>query len=162
MKKMTYLIIFSLSLSLLSACGWRLRGSDDGASLQQAVYLETASGEVYQRIKRTLEKKKNLASVAEADIQLALGKEFFDRRTSSVNNQARTTQYQLTLSVSYEVLDASGKPLTQKSTAELTRYYNFDQNAITSASKEEQALRKEMVRQVARQILQRISFLSKK
>jgi outer membrane lipopolysaccharide assembly protein LptE/RlpB len=162
MKHLTYFIAITLSLSLLSACGWRLRGSDDALNIQQAIYLETASGQVYQRISKTLTKKNLSVDVTMADIQLVLGEEYFERRSASVNDLAQTTQYQITLSVPYEIFDAGSKPLIKKTTAELTRYYTFNQNAINSSDKEEQALRKEMVRQVARQILQRVTFLSRK
>lgn len=163
MKKIAYLMIFTLSLSLLSGCGWRLRGSDDTASnIQQAIYLAPSSGQVYDRLNKTLTRKKLSTEITAADIQLVLGKENFVRRSASVNNQARTTQYQLTLSVPYKILNQASEPLTKETTAELSRYYTFNQNAITSSDKEEQALRKEMVRQVSRQILQRVIFLSKK
>jgi outer membrane lipopolysaccharide assembly protein LptE/RlpB len=162
MKHLTYFIAITLSLSLLSACGWRLRGSDDAMNIQQAIYLESASGKVYQRISKTLTRKELSADIATADIQLVLGEEYFERRSSTVNNLSQTTRYKITLSVPYEIFDASSKPLIKKTTAELTRYYTFNQNAITSSDKEEQALRKEMVRQVARQILQRVTFLGRK
>lgn len=161
MKKIAYLMIFTLSLSLLSACGWRLRGSDSSLDIQQAIFLASASGKVYEQIKKTLTNKGVITNAAEADIQLVLGEEYFERRRASVNDQAQTTQYQLSLSVSYEILNRAGEPLIQASHADLERYYTFNQNAINSSDKEEQALRKEMVRQVARQILLRVNFLNR-
>lgn len=161
MKKMTYLMILTLCVSLLSACGWRLRGSDS-IDIQQTIYLAPASGKVYAQIQKTLLRKEANANAAQADIQLILGDEYFERRRSSVNDQAQTTQYQLSLSVSYEIFDHSGTPLTQKTTANLERYFTFNQNAINSSDKEEQVLRREMARQVARQILQRVNFLNRK
>lgn len=161
MKKLTYFMIFTLSISLLSACGWRLRGTGDSLELQHTIFLASASGTVYERIKKTLTKKTALATIATADIQLELGEEYFERRRASVNDQAQTTQYQLTLSVPYEIFDRNGEPLITESRAELDRYYTFNQNAINSSNKEEQALRKEMTRQVARQILQRVNYLSR-
>lgn len=161
MKKFTYFMVFTLSLSLLSACGWRLRGSGDSLELQHTIFLASTSGTVYEQIKKTLTKKNVLASIAEADIQLELGDEYFERRRASVNNQAQTTQYQLTLSMPYAIFDRNGDPLIIESRVELDRYYTFNQNAINSSNKEEQALRKEMTRQVARQILQRVNYLSR-
>jgi LPS-assembly lipoprotein len=161
MKNITHLMILSVSLSLLSACGWHLRGSGNTVEVEQAIYLESTTGEVYKEIQKTLERKKLSVSIAEADLQLILGKEYFDRRSASVNTVAQTTQYQLSLSLTYEILDKESKPLIKESTAELTRYYTYNQNAVNSSDKEEQSLRKEMVRQVSRQILQRINFLSR-
>lgn len=161
MKKIAYLMILTLSLSLLSACGWRLRGSDAGLDIQQSIYLASATGKVYEQINKMLSNKQALTNAAEADIQLVLGDEYFERRRASVNDQAQTTQYQLSLSVSYEIFNNAGTPLIKESRADLERYFTFDQNAINSADKEEQALRKEMVRQVARQILLRVNFINR-
>ena len=161
MKILSYTLAALLLVSLLSACGWRLRGSDS-VDIQQAVYLAPGSGQVYDRIVRSLERKQASVEIVDADIQLTISDERSYRRSISVNNQAQTTQYQLTISVVYEILDKEGKVLAAESVAELSRYYNFNQNAIVSSDKEEQALRKEMVRQLARQILQRVQFLSNK
>ena len=162
MKKVQALVFLFLTLSLLSACsGWHLRGSDSNLQLQQKVYLEPTSGQVYKHLKAALVKKAALVDIVSADLQLLLGKEFSERRALTIDDNANTRQYQLTLSVAYEILDKSGKPLTEKTAAEVIRYYTFNQNAINSSDKEEQLLRQQMVRQLARQILQRISFLSK-
>lgn len=161
MKLLTHTLILTLCISLLSACGWRLRGSDS-VNIQQNVYLAEGSGDIYQRIIRSLERKQARADITSADVQLVLDEEFFDRRSISVNNQAQTTQYQLTYSVGYQILDKASKPLTEMTRIELSRYYTFNQNAITSSDKEEQSLRKEMVRQLARQILQRVQFVASK
>lgn len=162
MKKIAHLLIVMMAFSLTSACGWRLRGSDQQIDVQQLIYLESASGKVYDEIKKSLTKKQRIADLADADIQLVLGDEFYERRSASVNNQAQTVQYQLTMSVPYEILNTSDEPLAEKSRAELSRYYTYNQNAINSSDKEEQALRKEMVRQLAQQILRRVIFVSKK
>ncbi len=162
MVKTSSLLILFLSVFVLSACsGWHLRGSDSDVDVQQKIYLEGESGQVYTRLQRALEKKAALTDIASANIQLVLGKEYSDRRTITIDNNANTRQYQLTLAVTYELLDNTGKPLTEKTTAEITRYYTFNQNAINTSDKEEQSLRRDMVRQLARQILQRVGFLSK-
>ncbi len=161
MKYSTYLITLIFSVSMLSACGWHLRGSGESVSIQQAIYLEGKSGNVYSALNNTLERRELLKPLTQADIQLVILDERFERRTVAQDNQAQTTQYQLTLSVDYEILDTQSLPLTSVSTAEITRYFTFDQNAVTSADKEEQSLRKEMVQQVTQQILQRVIFLSK-
>jgi len=161
MKMYTRVIVLMLTASLLTACGWHLRGSGQSLELQKNIYLEAATGEVYRNIQRSLTRKKPAVDIVDADIQLVLGDERFDRRSVTVDNSAQTTQYQLTIYVPYQILDSSGKPLIKQSIAEVSRYYTFNQNAINSSDREERSLRKEMVRQLSRQILQRVQFLSK-
>ncbi len=161
MKSITYLLSLVLVAATVSACGWRLRGSDDGTLLQQTIYLSQSTGEVYSYLKKQLDKKQGAISIAEADINIVLGNERYDRRDSTVNSNLQTTQYKLTPSIPYEIVDKQGKPLTPQTSAEVIRYYTFNQNAINSSAKEEATLKREMVRQVARQILQRASFLGR-
>ena len=162
MKKITNIVIVALLIAATSACGWRLRGSGQEIDIQQSIYLEDATGQIYDALKKSLNKKQRLGDIASADIQLILGDEFFERRSASVNNQAQTVQYQLTFSVPYEILNKLGAPLTEKTVAQLSRYYTFNQNAINSAEKEEKALKKEMIRQLSQRILRRVNFISQK
>jgi outer membrane lipopolysaccharide assembly protein LptE/RlpB len=159
MKNITYFIAFTLILSLLSACGWRLRGTGESLNIQHTIYLASASGTVYEHIRARLRQKKALASITMADIQIELGKEYFERPRISNNDQAQTTQYRLSLSVPYVIKDRTGEALVDESRAELERYYIVDKNALNSAAKEEQLLREEMARQIAEQILLRVQYL---
>ena len=161
MRIVHYILLLSVLLSLLPACGWHLRGGGKALDIQQSIYLEGESGLVYQRIYKTLTRKKPIVDLTEADVQLLLGEEYWQRRSVSVNNQTRTTRYELTLTVPYKILDAASKPLVEETVAELSRSYSFNENDITGADKEEQLLRKEMARQLSRRILQRVMFLQK-
>jgi len=161
MKHIVYLLSLALIAATVSACGWRLRGSDDGTTLSQKIYLTPSSGTVYTNLKNTLDRKQGEINIAEADINIILGNERYTRRDSTVNSNLQTTQYKLTLFVPYEILDQQGKALTPQTSAEVIRYYTFNQNAINSSAKEEATLKREMARQLARQILQRASFLGR-
>jgi LPS-assembly lipoprotein len=162
MKKIINLSIITLLCAVISACGWHLRGSGEQIDVNRTIYLETSTGQIYDSLKKSLSKKQRLADIASGEIQLILGKEFYERRSASVNNQAQTTQYQLTYSISYEILNNQGQTLAEKSVAELSRYYTYNQNAINSSAKEEKALRKEIVRQLTQRILRRVNFISQK
>jgi LPS-assembly lipoprotein len=162
MKKIINLLTITFLCSAIFACGWHLRGNGEQVDISRAIYLEASTGQIYQALKKSLSQKQRLADIAAGDIQLILGKEFYDRRSASVNNQAQTIQYQLTFSVPYEILNNQGQPLAEKSVAELSRYYTYNQNAINSSSKEEKALKKEMIRQLTQRILRRVNFISQK
>jgi len=162
MKKIIDLSIITLLCAVISACGWHLRGNGEQIDVNRTIYLEASTGQIYDSLKKSLSKKQRLADIATGEIQLILGKEFYERRSASVNNQVQTTQYQLTFSVYYEILNNQGQPLAEKSVAELSRYYTYNQNAINSSAKEEEALKKEMIRQLTQQILRRINFISQK
>lgn len=164
MKKINQLFLLICVAALVSACtGWKLRGSNQALELTQQIYLTQASGEVYQQLKNTFSSQNILAeTLSSAEAELALGTEYFERRSLTIDSQAQTTQYQLSISLDYELLDSEGEHLINTSRAEISRYYEFDKNAITSSDKEEQTLRKEMVQQLSRQIIQRLQFVLNK
>lgn len=162
MKRSINILIIALLIAATTACGWRLRGSGQEVDIQQLIYLEDATGQIHDALKKSLTKKQRLGDIASADMQLILGKEFYERRSASVNDQAQTVQYQLTFSVPYQILNKLGEPLAENTVAQLSRYYTYNQNAINSSDKEEQALRKEMIRQLSQQILRRVNFISQK
>ena len=162
MKKIIDLSIITLLCAVVSACGWHLRGNGEQIDVNRAIYLEVSTGQIYDSLKKSLAKKQRLADIATGDIQLILGDEFYERRSALVNNQVQAIQYQLTFSVPYEILDNQGQPLAEKSIAELSRYYTYNQNAINSSAKEEKALKKEMIRQLSQRILRRVQFISQK
>ena len=162
MKRIVNILIVTLLIAATTACGWRLRGSGQEIDIQQSIYLEEATGQVYDALKKSLARKQRLGDITSADIQLILGDEFYERRSASVNNQAQTVQYQLTLSVPYQILNKLGEPMAEKTVAELSRYYTYNQNAINSSDKEEKALKKEIIRQLSQRILRRVNFIRQK
>lgn len=161
MQRLTlFFSIFCLLITLLSGCDWRLRGSGANSFTEEAIFLDvsSASGEnpaVYREIYSILMRRKALASRKQADVQLILGRQDINRRTISVNKNAIAAEFQLTLKVPFKILSKQGEVLRQ-STAMLTRSYTFNEQDIVGKHKEEELLKKEMVSDIAHQILRQL------
>lgn len=162
-KSALYRLLILALLTVLSNCsGWHLRGSQQSglntANIQK-IYLTPATGTVYQQLKSSLDRLGANNDIRQTHLHILLGKQQWQRRSASVGNNALTTEYQLRLTIPYTLTDNSGNTLAEKSSAEISRSYTFDQNDIAGKDKEEQLLRREMARQLARQILQRSIFI---
>lgn len=153
-------LLLLLIMSLLNCSGWRLRGSDGGTTTlaESSVYLSGASSATYQLIEQQLGKKNSLTSLINAKQQLVLGKEEIERRSASLNRGTSTAEYELTLTIDYQILDSEQQPLRSQTEVRIVRSYSFDENDIAGKDKEEALIRRDMQRAAARQILRQLEF----
>ena len=151
--------MFCLLIALLNGCDWRLRGVGAKHFAVPKTFLNVRSGgedlSVYRKIDSILMRQGTLSSRKQAEVQLILGKQTFNKRTISVNKNARAAEFQLTLKVPFKILNQQGAVL-HKSTALLTKSYGFNEQDIVGKHKEEELLKKEMVRDIAHQILRQL------
>ena len=158
MRQLTRLLISCLLITSLSGCsGWRLRGGETDAVAISRLLLSVDNiavekTTVYRELSAFLSQQKKRAPRQQADIQLILGEPVFNRRTISVDNNLRTAEFQLTLTAPYTLLSQQ-RTVSYKNTALLTRSYRFNEQDIVGKNKEEKLLKKEMARDIARQIL---------
>ncbi|MGH1485204.1 MAG: LPS assembly lipoprotein LptE [Cellvibrionaceae bacterium] len=163
MKKIsTTILLISLIITISACTGWRLRGSDTNAVfIGNSIYLSGQNSATYRLVEEQLNRKNALTSLTAAQYFLVLEKEDWDRRSASVTRTAVTAEYELTLSVNYKILDNNQAILRPTTDVKITRSYTFDQNDVAGKDKEEELIRKEIRRAVARQILQQIQLLQR-
>ena len=144
----------------ISAChGWHLRGEKTQLAVN-SVYLTGQPGIVHQLIKEQLSRKNVLATLPDNALTLALEKELIRRRTASVKGNGSTKEFELILTIDYQILNAN-QALRPKTQVRVIRSYIFDENDVASKDKEEMILRKDMQRTAARQILQQLQLLQR-
>ena len=154
-------LIFCIALLLTACSGWHLRGSDSTTLQTNSVFLQGQSGAAYQLIEKRLINKGALTSLGNANLVLILEQENIKRRTAAVDGNAQATEYELTLTIDYQVRDAAKKVLRPRSNIRVVRSYNFDQNDVAGKDKEEMIIRKDMQNAAARQILQQLQLLQR-
>ncbi len=161
MKK---LIIAFIAATMVSACGWHLRGHSSTPLDINSVYItaEDSYGPLVSSLKQSLASVQVADAEKSSDAQytITLSNEQLDRRTVSVGNDALAAEYELTLSVDYAIQDREGNILSKKSTASSLRAYDFDRNAVVAKNEEERLIISEMRNNVVQQILRRLRFIS--
>lgn len=161
MKK---LITLLLCTTLVTACGWHLRGSLLLPENLQSLHISATDS--HGRLATDLKKMiagydiKLVDNSNEAQFSLAILGEREERRTVSVGNDALAAEYELTLNADYAIYGAKGEVLVPKATATVIRSYDHDRNDVLSTGEEERLIREEMRIDLIQQIIRRLSFAS--
>lgn len=154
------LVIF-LSLLLISACGWRLRGSVALPPSINAIYLQGDAELIMAPMRELL--RANDVRVADGISQAQLVVDIQDyeeeRRVVSVGANTRVSEYELIAEARFSIIDAQGHQLLPDGEASLIRSYQYDQNNVLAMEAEERLIMEEMRRELARQIIGRLRFI---
>ena len=153
------LVFVVCTLAALCSCGFSLRGT---AALPLALQnLQVQSADANSDIARELRRALRNNNVNVDDTQptsgysLQVGQEQNSERALSVNNQARAGEYQLTMSVPFQLLSA-GTTVLGPETISLERVYLADPENAAAKSDEARLIQQEMRRELALQILRRL------
>lgn len=151
-----------LLIIALTACGgWRLRGSDNTHLQVDSIFLSGEFGATYSLVREQLQQKNALSASPAAGLQLILYDETIRRRTASVNRDGVTAEYELILTIDYQINDAANTVVRPITSVHIVRSYNFDQDDVVGKDKEELLLRKEMQRAAAHQLLRQLQLLQR-
>ncbi len=102
-----------------------------------------------------------LVDAAEATARLSIGYDRLAREVQSVSATARVREFALRYTVAFTLEDPAGAALIPPQSIELVRDYTFDQSEVLSAASEEEFLRTELTREMAREILARIELAAR-
>lgn len=170
MKKQIHTTVSSLMIALLMAvtvtsCGWHLRGSEGQlANNVSSVHISgpNRQSDFYRALTRSL-KAQNVEiadSHTEAQYRIVTSKQRSERRTATVSSSARVSEYQLTELVDVIIFAADGSQVLPRTTMRTERFFDFDENDVQSKNEEENLLKREMLDDLVRQIINRLSALS--
>lgn len=153
----------AFTLSLLSACGFQLRGAVDISADKLLLSLqdESANEKLSRALKRSL-RDNGVQLVADAPYNLKIDKSRFNRESVSLDSSARVDEYSLTLSVHY-TLHSIKSDQSKTQSAIIERVYTYDAGAAAAKDEQESLLREEMYEAIATRIIRSyLAFDSKK
>ena len=146
--------------TLLSACGFQLRGTGDAQFAIRDIDLQArnAYGETVKELRQLLES--NGVKVHNgAPYRLVLSNEQQDQRTASYTSSARSAEYELTSKLDYEIRGEKNM-LLLKDQLEVQNIYVHDGNNLTGSTQESDQLRNEMRRELVQQLSVRLQLLT--
>jgi len=152
------LVAAVLLILSVSSCGFALRGTANLPAALQTLQLASVdpTSDLLREVSRAL--RSNGVTVVDTDqtpYRLGLGRENSTERTLSVNSNARAGEYELELSVLFQ-LTQSGSTVLGPETLSLTRVYLTDPENAVAKDEEAELIRQEMRRELAQQILRRL------
>ena len=155
-------VFISFCIVLLAGCGFTLRGSVDLPPELQTLSLANPNdnSDIKREVRRALLANRiNLVEDAQSErYALAVGNEQGSERILSVNSNARAGEYELTMSVTWQLLSQQDVVFGPEIIS-LDKVYLADPNNAVAKNEEAELIREEMRRELAIQILRRLQSL---
>lgn len=147
---------------LLASCGFHLRG-EYNVPFASVMVAAPGTSQVADRIKRELTNSPTrlAATAGEAEAQLSVMSERRDRIILSLSGAGRVREYQLKLTVQYQLVDNKGGVAIPTSEIQLQRILTYDDSQIIAKQLEEAQLFRDMEQDAAGQILRRMTAIKK-
>jgi LPS-assembly lipoprotein len=146
----------------LTACGFRLMGSDPLPSVLARPYLSLK--DPYTDFSREFEHQLKSSGAtlqaerATATATIDVTNDVVVRRTLSVSAQNIPTEYELTYTVTFAVHGADKELLTPQ-TISLSKDYSFEENVLLAKEHEADILRQQMARELVAIAMRRLTSL---
>ncbi|KJJ97452.1 lipoprotein [Pseudomonas sp. 21] len=157
-------ILTSLALiglaSVLSACGFQLRGlGDTNFALKEIdVSARNAYGDTVTQLKQVLEGS-GVKVVSRAPYHLILAREDVTQRSVSYTSSARSAENELTNTLSYEIRGTDNLLLLANQ-VQVRKVYVQDENNLIGSDQEAQQIRAEMRRDLVQQMVSRLQMIT--
>lgn len=161
----TAVVVITFMALLLTACGFHLRGDVKLAAALNKVYIEGA--DPYDPLVRELTRSLTTTGAAvvedskQATAILQILNNSGSRRVLSVSSAGKVSEYELYQILEFKVRDAAGRELLAPQRLEITRDYLFDKQDVLGKSNEEEMLRRDMRRDLARLAMLRLEALGR-
>jgi LPS-assembly lipoprotein len=153
----------SAALLALSACGFKLRGSDGTALLpfKTMVIGFTDTSPLGAELRRYIRAYGTtvITDSKVADATLDVLSETREKVILSLNSAGRVREYTLFYKFRFKVRDNNGKPLLEPTEIVLKRDISFNESAVLAKESEEALLYRDMQSDLVQQILRRLSAL---
>ena len=154
--------VLLLSVLLITACGFHLRG----ASLFPFKTIYVAGSEATPlglALRRNLQSQENarlVDSEAAADVVLQILSERPEKVILSLTVQGLVREYTLNSYLTFQVRNSYGKIFLQPTTIKLSRVISYNENVVLSKAAEEAMLYKDMQSDIVQQVVRRLSVLN--
>lgn len=143
---------------ILSGCGWQLRGATDRVDLD-SLGLSGGTPEFRLQLEQALEDD-GVVIHGQAPNMLRLSSLEWQSRTVALDSFGRAAEIELSLKLSWQVLDGKGGARTLRQQISTTRRYQISADNVTGASDEDRLAREDMQTEMIQRILRALSKLA--
>ncbi len=155
-------LLFFVLLSLLSACGFHLRGASQFPF--KTIYVlgsdATPFGAALRRNLKGQENAKLVDSEANADVVLQIMSERPEKVILSLTVQGLVREYTLNSYMTFQVRNSYGKIYIPPTTILLHRVISYNENVVLSKTAEEAMLYKDMQADMVQQVVRRLALMN--
>jgi len=161
MKSRFFMVGLTAAL-LCSGCGFHLRGSAQDVAIAGAK-VAIVSASPYAELNRSLREaltRAKVESVTDPDAQLVINlrEEKLTRRTQTVDQYGRPSDYELIYTLRYSLHKATQSGDAETRSVSARRDYGFDNRDLLGKAEEENELVREMQAEIAQRLLRQIRY----
>lgn len=158
MKKFHFFLIFTLSLTLIASCGFRLRGTsgDMPIHLKQGVAVVDKTKDNWEPI---LKPRLSAADIPvidnpkKAPYHLVIRRQKLTQEITGVSSSTTPRLYQLTYTITFNLKKAKGKTLIKPTTVSVTRPLTQNNDRVLGSRNEAEKIKHEMKQDAAGKIM---------
>lgn len=162
MYKQLFLIAVTgmLVATVLSACGFQLRGQNKLPSELKMVYIE--SSQPYHSLVTSLKNRLQASAIQvaeqpqQAQLTVVIEPQELTHQVTSASASNEVRNYWLTYPVTFTVLDRHGKVIIAQETLTVGRHYVANQDQIRSDNQEMQLIKQQMERELISLLFNRL------
>ncbi len=147
---------------MLVGCGYHLRGSIELPPDLKNMYVFGASTPLQTELRALMKASKGyiVSSPNDAGIVVKVLKEDMRNRVLTIGSTGKSSETELEYFMRFQFYDSKENALMDEQVIEMSREFFNDQTAVLAKGNEEQLIRNEMYKQVARMILARARIAS--
>jgi LPS-assembly lipoprotein len=164
MMKTRHLFSILLVMLLVSACGFQLQTRDELPPEMQRTRLEVQApdSEFARRLEVHLEQNgiKVVTALGDAAV-LEVPLNRTRKEIQSIGDNARVREFLVRHTVQFRLLDSEGKEIIPLQTFEQSRVYQFNEQDILAAERENEFLRDDLADSLARMVVRRLGTYGK-
>ena len=158
------LVLFITLLWLVSACGFHLQNRTELPAEMQRTRLEIVLpySEFARRLETHLEQSGvKVVAVLEGAAVLEVPVNESRKEIQSIGDNARVREFLIRHTVQFRLLDSEGNELIPLQTFEQSRVYQFNEQDILAAERENEFLRDDLADSLARMVVRRLGTYGK-
>lgn len=155
--------LFLLFLAtVLSGCGFHLRGQTELASVMSAPLVTGQDPELVTHLRRGLRQSgvNPVKDLAAATVIIDLATVEYSRSVKSVDSKGIATGYTLQYNVIYRVVERSGQVLVANSQLSFSRDLTYQSTQLLQKKEQEKVLKASMREEVVGRIIRRLSSVA--
>ncbi|HIG06880.1 MAG: LPS assembly lipoprotein LptE [Methylococcales bacterium] len=144
----------------ITACGYKIRGQVVLPGGIEAIHLVGASNDLSRAFEKAL-RFSSAALVKKAtytSVTIKIIEDRFKRRTASLTQRGKSTEFELTNLLRYEVYDWQGGVLIDQQQLSESRVYFNDQSQVIAKQNEEKIIRQEIYMALISRLLDQVSL----
>ncbi len=154
------IVLAAAVVLMLTACGWRLRGSIQLPENMQNINLILLQQdyEFEQRLQKALQSAgaKLVKGRETADVSITVIGLKRDRKSIAVDSQGRSVNKQIVHSLTYNLQNSVGDMLAEQARVKVVRIYRYDPDNVLGMEREEQKIDSDLLDELVVSLVNRV------